>query len=78
MRCEPWGANPHFQKTENFENQVVDGIFLFFAFLFYFIFYYFREERDIILDAVSKNGKFIILVYILHTHMCACICIYTI
>ena len=46
--------------------------FFCFAFLAYFIFYHFREERDIIMDAVSTNGKFIILVYILHTHMCAC------
>ena len=52
--------------------------FFCFAFLFYFIFYHFCEERAIILYAVSTNGKFIILVYILHTHMCACICIYTI
>lgn len=52
--------------------------FFVFAFLAYFIFYHFREERAIILDAVSPNWKFIILVYILHTHMCACICIYTI
>lgn len=52
--------------------------FFVFAFLAYFIFYHFREERAIILDAVSTKWKFIILVYILHTHMCACICIYTI
>lgn len=76
MRLEPWGANPHFQKTENFENQVFRCIFLFFAFLFYFIFYHFREERAIILDAISPNGKFIILVYILHTHVCMYVYVY--
>lgn len=75
MLLEPCGANPHFQKTENFENQVVRCIFFVFAFLAYFIFCHFLEERDIILDGVSKNWKFIILVYILHTHMCACACI---
>ena len=57
MRLEPWGANTHFQKTENFENQVVRAIFFVFAFLAYFIFYHFREERDIILDDVSKMGS---------------------
>lgn len=57
VRLEPWGANPYFQKTENFENQVVGLIFLFFAFLAYFIFYHFREERAIILDAVPQIGS---------------------
>ena len=57
MRLEPWGANPHFQKTENFENQVVRWIFFVFAFSFYFIFYHFREERAIIMDAVSPRGS---------------------
>ena len=52
--------------------------FFVFAFLVYFIFCHFCEERAIILCAVSLKWKFIILVYILHTHMCACICIYTI
>ena len=53
--------------------------FFVFAFLAYFIFCHFSKERAIIMDDVfSKVGKFIILVYILHTHMCACICIYTI
>ena len=46
--------------------------FFVFVFLDYFIFCHFREERVIIMDGVSKYLKFIILVYILHTHMCAC------
>ena len=77
MRLEPCGANPNFQKTENFENQVVRWIFFIFAFLDYFIFCHFSKERAIIMDDVfSKVGKFIILVYILHTHVCMYMYIY--
>ena len=50
--------------------------FFVFAFLAYFIFYHFREERVIILYAVSQKWKFIILVYILHTHVCMYMYIY--
>ena len=50
--------------------------FFVFAFLAYFIFCHFRKERAIIMDAVSLKWKFIILVYILHTHVCMYMYIY--
>ena len=50
--------------------------FFVFAFLAYFIFYHFREERAIILLCSFPKGKFIILVYILHTHTCVHVYVY--
>ena len=54
--------------------------FFIFAFLAYFIFCHFREERAMIMCAVFfKSGEvYYFSIYSSHTHMCACICVYTI
>ena len=52
-------------------------IFFVFAFLAYFIFCHFREERTIILDAVSpKCEVYYFSIYSSHTHVCMYMYIY--
>ena len=52
-------------------------IFFVFAFLDYFIFCHFREERTIILDAVSpKCEVYYFSIYSSHTHVCMYMYIY--
>ena len=51
--------------------------FFVFAFLAYFIFCHFREERTIILDAVSpKCEVYYFSIYSSHTHVCMYMYIY--
>ena len=76
MRLEPWGANPNFQKTEILKIKYLDRFFVF-AFLDYFIFCHFSEERDIILYAVSPRGSLLFqYIFFTHTHVCMYMYIY--